>query len=86
MTEAPAPAECRSCRARIVWAVTEAGRRIPLDAEASPTGNLAQVEALADGTPVVAFLDPEAPEPEAGRYLSHFATCPNAKEWRRGAR
>jgi hypothetical protein len=78
----PAPAECRSCHAAIVWAVTEAGRRMPLDVEPDPAGNLAIVEYLADGTPVVAF-DAGARALLDLRYLSHFATCPQAGDWRR---
>lgn len=31
---------CRSCQAKIVWARNRAGRRLPVDIERSPTGNL----------------------------------------------
>lgn len=80
----PGPA-CRSCGAPIVWVVVRpGGRRMPVDAEPGPDGTVvidsdgtmarvlsgaALVGARVDGTPL---------------YLSHFATCPQAGEWRRG--
>jgi hypothetical protein len=69
-------AECRSCGATITWAVTESGRRIPLDAQQSLDGNMSEVDRLADGTMVVAVV-------AEGLYRSHFATCPQADDWRR---
>ena len=31
---------CRSCRALIIWCETEHGRRMPVDLERTPTGNV----------------------------------------------
>ena len=63
---------CRSCGAEIVWAITEAGKRIPLDAEPERrfvlTTDLATNDQTARST---------------ATYISHFATCPNAAEHRR---
>lgn len=78
---------CRSCGASVVWVETEATERktpklMPLDADtdgqplAGVNGNLAIVGKLPSGTPIVRVTN-------GGPYLSHFATCPNAKEWRR---
>ena len=68
---------CKSCHRAILWAVTEKGRRVPLDPEPTPEGrfmlegetaiNIGQAH-LADGIP---------------RYDSHFASCPHAGAWRR---
>lgn len=68
--------KCRSCGARVVWAVTEHGRRMPLDAEPVAGGTFtlttSRGELVATSTPGV----------ELG-YVSHFATCPQAGAWRR---
>lgn len=71
-------AECSSCGARITWAKTIKGRPIPLDAEPSPRGNVI-IDAV-NGTALV-YRDPSAIAPRNAnepRFLSHFATCPNA--------
>lgn len=68
-------ATCGSCPAEIVWAETERGRRIPLDARPVADGNLA----LVDG---VALAATKAPS-DAPRYRSHFVSCPNAERHRR---
>jgi hypothetical protein len=73
-------ARCRSCNAEIIWAVTENGKRIPLDVAPAerPTG-LFRLGAI-----VPDFNAPRAiaagSEPV---YLSHFVTCPNAAQHRR---
>jgi hypothetical protein len=36
-------ARCKSCQARIVWAVTVAGKRIPLDEGAEVAGTIGDV-------------------------------------------
>lgn len=71
---------CNSCGAEIVWARSEGGRAMPLDAEPVEGGN---VELLADGTAIVLKKE------EAASYLpgtlrkSHFATCPHAARHRK---
>jgi hypothetical protein len=74
---------CRSCRARVIWARYVA------------TGNLAPFDALPheDGTwflqpnlvgEVMAYqVDDDA---QVERRKCHFATCPEAKAWRKAAR
>ena len=82
---------CRSCSAPILWAVTIAGRIMPLDAEPNPDGNVVptgkrgrtragsaievRVEAARQQT-----LDVDDP---IVRYMPHHATCPDADKWRR---
>lgn len=68
--------KCRSCGADIIWVELKNGKKHPLDSEI--------VEA--DGNKVL-YLDDitEFKKLPAGRkgYVSHFATCPDAKDWRR---
>jgi hypothetical protein len=61
--------------------VTEKGKRIPLDKEPHPNGNVH----VYDGTAYVLdkwnIADHKA---EGGKlYVSHFATCPNATQHRK---
>jgi hypothetical protein len=82
----PTGSTCSSCGAPIVWAETEAGRPIPLDRAPRTAGNIVQ-------TDLDLFHDPTGPirvrylrrdEPHDGpRYVSHFATCPDAAFHRR---
>jgi len=70
---------CRSCGAPILWALTENGKRIPLDAAPAerPTGLFRLVEKIGERTPVAVSVSGEAV------YLSHFATCPYADQHRK---
>lgn len=69
---------CRSCGAEIIWAITPAGRRMPVDAAPDPTGTLRLAQEPYNVTVVVA-----GPSDEEPRHRPHFATCPQANEWRR---
>jgi hypothetical protein len=74
--------ECKSCGAAITWAKTIKGRPIPLDARPSPRGNVIISE---EGVALV-YRDSSAIAPryaDEPRYLSHFATCPNADTHRK---
>ena len=89
---------CRSCGAQIFWAVTANGKRMPLDAQPHPEGNLVlRTQAGPDGqealddpllclsVAAVAKLEEHGIPARLGepRYLSHFATCPQAGQHRR---
>ncbi len=63
---------CRSCRAPIRWERTPNGKRIPLDPEPVPSGNIVINEI---GLAVVV-------KPGQGKYQSHFVSCPNAARHR----
>lgn len=79
-------AKCSSCHQEIRWAVTEAtGRRMPLDPELVPNGNVLIVDRMTDGheTPIVRVLKKGDPAPEGGAYVSHFSSCPQASRHRR---
>jgi hypothetical protein len=74
---------CRSCGARILWTHTESGKAMPVDVGARPNGNLAlRLEA---GAPIARVLrDGEEPGVgEVGRFVSHFASCPNSAQHRK---
>jgi hypothetical protein len=69
-----------SCGAAITWAITPAGKRIPLDPPAE-AGTLIVDGEERDGTPRVrgATMFDLA----TARRTSHFASCPEADRWRR---
>jgi hypothetical protein len=69
---------CRSCGAAIRWVRTDNDRRMPVDAEPVAGGNVELEEVDA----VVTLAHYVEPEPDVERYISRFATCPQAKDWR----
>lgn len=85
--EPPAPpkrevatARCKSCGTPIVWAVTSAARRIPLDPDeirASEAGPGRAVSLVVDGGAVRSLR--EDPDGDIVGRAAHFATCPNAE-------
>jgi len=82
---------CRACSAKIIWAVTPAGKRMPVDAKPSADGKLilsAQVGPqgikINDPPLVIDERTVDQDGPKGGdRYISHFATCPAADRFRR---
>jgi hypothetical protein len=89
-------AECRSCHAAVIWVATEAtetkpSRRMPVDADPTRPGKALVVEngnlvftGQQDGTSgswIVRYVPSGR-----GKHLSHFATCPNATQHRKGKR
>ena len=80
--------QCRACRADIVFAGTVNGRPMPVDALPQPGGNVrlrdddgfARAEVLG---PLEQQLADDEGEP---LHYSHFATCPDADEFRGGHR
>src|SRR5262245_16187809 len=67
------PGTCRSCGAPIEWAQLTTGKRMPFD----PPIVVLQTEGnLIMGLRVIEHIDSTI-------TISHFATCPHAKEWRR---
>lgn len=78
----PRFSRCRTCGASIIWAVTEHGRKIPVDAKPIAEGNLVLDEDCFDGLRARHVRDVEGAFEE--RYMTHFATCAQASKWRRG--
>ncbi len=81
-------ARCRSCGAPIIWARTEAGKPMPVDADPIDGGNVLLV-ATGTATPIARSHPAVDPRIDglaveaAPRHTSHFATCPQAGKWRR---
>lgn len=74
------PGRCRSCGAAVRWAVTVAGKRLPLDPEPCPGGNV-----LLHDNGRAEVLGPEARAAHPGvLYLPHWASCPHAARHRKG--
>lgn len=69
---------CRSCRKPIFFALTEKGHRMPIDPEPRMDGSLIVTEEVDGPTCRAAPLDFSGP-----RFLSHFATCPQAAQHRK---
>jgi hypothetical protein len=73
---------CRSCGAPILWARTEKGKKEPIDLEPNPKGNIILREREGSEARAIHGV-PDEVWPDEPRHTSHFATCPNAAEWRR---
>lgn len=75
---------CRSCRAKIIWTLTERGSRMPVDFDPSPEGNVA-IRPREDGGWESVIAGPLEPVEgcTAVRRTSHFATCKFADQHRR---
>jgi len=82
---------CRSCGAPVLWALNGATKRgEPLDAEPRDDGNIeivAHTEIDGRRVPVAHHLTKDERDQHSliarHRYVSHFATCPNANDWRK---
>lgn len=76
---------CRSCQAQIVWVHTRTGERMPIDPDPSAVGN---IRLDLHGYQIFATVTPDAtpdmfdPSDSGLRYLPHWASCPQADEWR----
>lgn len=74
---------CRSCQAPVVWAKTAKGAKMQLDIEPADNGNVELVR-FEGMTPVIAIHGKDYEWPaDVERYRSHFASCPDAPEWRK---
>ena len=85
---------CRSCQQPIVWALTEKRKSMPVHATRDSAGKVVPWEAGREGNLVdtgrTAFgrLGAQVPVVKVvrkgfGRWVSHFAHCPNAEQHRR---
>lgn len=72
-------AKCGSCRAPIVWALTAAGRKMPVDAVPVDDGDF-----IMGPDDTIVKIQPFAEVPlGVDRFTSHFVTCPDRDEWRK---
>lgn len=80
---------CRSCGAEVVWGTNVSTRKaMPVDAAPSPIGNVSRYDA-ADGPRFVVLNRNKAAAMRAANqplYLAHFASCPQADQWRKDER
>ena len=76
---------CSSCGARILWATTTTGKAMPIDVVPPGDGNVRLVKGGAPSGGLLAeVLTTDQREAHKGTlYVSHFVTCPQAKEHRR---
>lgn len=70
---------CRTCGAPMVWARTAKGKRIPLDPEPTPGGNVVYV----DDETVAVLGRGAAAQYQGSRYVSHWVTCASPPPRRR---
>lgn len=73
---------CRSCHAPVIWAVTEAARSMPVDAEPSAAGTLVLEQRVEGRPPLARTIKAELRGGRTDLHTSHFATCPEAAKWR----
>lgn len=67
---------CKSCKAPIRWVHTANGKRMPLNADPVPDGNITIRDGIAHTGQPELFDDKE-------RFTSHFVTCPFAAQHRK---
>lgn len=83
--------QCRAptCRAKILWARTAAGRLQPLDPDPDPNGLILLTgrrtpEGFAIVERTMGLEEAKtSPEPASRRFTAHHATCPARKDFRR---
>jgi hypothetical protein len=82
----PQATHCASCHWPVRWVETETGKRMPIDAAPNPLGRLVLVRHETSAGPVgpwyVHVLGRDEFH-EGDRYISHFASCPHARTWRK---
>lgn len=78
-------AACRTCGEPLEWAVTAGGKRMPVDYDPHPEGNVL-LRRRSDGSLTADVLAGErldhARSLNATLWRSHFATCAQAELWR----
>lgn len=74
---------CRSCEARIWWAVTFRGKSTPMEAKPDDRGEWVVDGQTENGAPKVRQVDPLLDPPSIPRFQTHWATCPHADKHRR---
>ncbi len=76
----PRISSCRSCGEEIIWGVfPKTRKKMPVNADPCPGRGSITIDGFdADDKPVLV-----ARAKGTGEYVSHFATCRQAKTWRR---
>jgi hypothetical protein len=81
MTETTEYSTCRSCGSRIWWALTEGGRRMPIDADPDPDGNIVPIFTASGARRVRVLTGADLPA-QRQAWRTHLATCPDAPQHR----
>lgn len=71
------PTRCFSCDGRVIWKKTRDGKKMPVNADPVPSGNV-----VIEGEYARVLTAHEIVDWKGDRYVSHFAVCPKAKTWR----
>ena len=87
----PPESECRSCGAPIIWVEMESGKHMPLDVTPVKEGTVIIRHGPRQGQTTGHVETKKEREHRMNAtmfgsqvaFLSHFATCPEAGEWRR---
>lgn len=75
---------CKSCDAQVIWAETTQGNRMPVNVAYDTTdGNLVLVHRGPGMPPLARVLSMAQRFGRTTLRTSHFATCQQAKRWRR---
>lgn len=74
---------CQSCDAQTIWAETEKGRRMLVDAEPAPAGTVLLLLSRTAQAPLARIVKAELAFGRTDLRLAHFATCPEAGAHRR---
>lgn len=72
---------CRTCEAPIVWCITKAGKKMPLDADPVEDGKFYLLDEDEE-TPEARSVSGATLSAGVDRYTSHFASCPEASSFR----
>lgn len=73
---------CSTCSARIIWAITVKAKRMPVNAEPEPGGNVA-LDFRPGMEPLARVLSVTRQFGVKNLRMSHFVTCPQAAQHRR---
>lgn len=75
-------ATCRSCGAQIEWCLTSTGKKTPINAE--PDREHGTIKQRGGYAHILSGDDLQRAR-EAGEtlYVSHWATCPQSRAWRK---
>ncbi len=74
---------CRSCGAPMVFVRMPTGALNPINPEPAANGNIritGEIAGVVQGETMMAL---DAAQFEGEKYLSHYATCPQRREWRK---
>lgn len=79
------PGKCRSCQAAILWVKwPKSGKKMPVDKDPVPNGNVVLTLKQSLNELHAEKFNPGVHASGRNRYVSHFTTCPQSSEHRRG--